>query len=240
MCLVVIAFRVHPEYPLIVAGNRDEFHARPALDAGWWTDEPDIAGGRDRSAGGTWLAVSRRGRFATVTNVAGRVMADGEARSRGHLVADFLRGDLPPLEYLRSIDGEAYNGFNLLVVDGPELAYASNRDDEPRHLPPGIYGVGNERLDSKADKVRRSKAKLETLLDGDELDVDALLGLLDDREGDPPTAAPFVLNPEFGTRCSTVVTARRDGNWRLVERRFDRAGVRTGESSLGFGVAVDG
>jgi uncharacterized protein with NRDE domain len=240
MCLVVLAHRVHAEYPLIVAGNRDEFHARPTLDAGWWTEEPAIAGGRDLSAGGSWLAVSRRGRFATVTNVAGRRGTVGEVRSRGHLVADFLRGEVPPLDYLRGIAGEGYEGFNLLVADGSELAYGSNRGDAPRLLPPGIYGIGNERLDSTADKVSRSKAKLESLLGADEVGVDALLGLLDDREGDPPTAAPFVEHPEFGTRCSTVVTVRRDGDWRLVERRFDAAGHRAGESALGFVVAEDG
>lgn len=240
MCLVVIAHRAHAAYPLIVAGNRDEFHGRPTLDAGWWTAEPDIAGGRDLSAGGTWLAVSRRGRFATVTNVAGNRGAVGKIRSRGHLVADFLRSDTPPLEYLRAIDGTAYDGFNLLVADGLELAYGSNRGAALRLLPPGIYGIGNERLDSMADKVSRSKAKLQSLLDADDLGVDALLRLLDDREGDPPTAAPFVLQPEFGTRCSTVVTAGRDGDWRLVERRFDRAGNGAGESALGFVVAEGG
>lgn len=240
MCLVVLAFRVHPEYPLIVAGNRDEFHARPTLDAGWWTDEPAIAGGRDLSAGGTWLAASRQGRFATVTNVAGRAATAARIRSRGHLVADYLRSDTPPLEYLQTIDGAAYDGFNLLVADDAALAYGSNRGDGPRLLAPGIYGIGNEHLDSNADKVRRSKAKLASLLDAGDVCVDALLRLLDDRAGDPPTAAPFVLHPEFGTRCSTVVTACRDGDWRLVERRFDRAGNRAGETSLGFGVAEDG
>lgn len=235
MCLVVLAFDAHAEYPLIVAGNRDEFHARPTRDAGWWDDEPDIAGGRDLLAGGTWLAVHRKGRFATVTNYRGVVTADGcndDLRSRGHLVTGFLQSDLPPLEYLRSIDGADYAGFNLLVADRNELAYCSNQGDEPRALPAGIYGLGNASLDSSCDKVQRSKQRMEGLLAEGRVNDAKLMQLLDERGSD--ISAAFVVLPEFGTRCSTIVRVDRQGAWRFLERRFDPAGFAQGESSLEF------
>jgi len=99
MCLVVVAFDTHPEFPLVVAGNRDEFHARPTQDADWWPDDTNIVGGRDLLAGGTWLAVHRNGRFATVTNYRDAEPKSGKLRSRGHLVTEFLQSGLSPIEY---------------------------------------------------------------------------------------------------------------------------------------------
>ena len=237
MCLVVIAHDVHPDHRLVIAGNRDEFHARPTQEAQWWDDEPDIAGGRDLLAGGTWLAVHRNGRFATVTNFRGVANAPEEPLSRGHLVTDFLKSDLSPLEYLQSLQVDAYAGFNLLVADGRSLAYCSNQGDSPRKLAPGIYGLANTRLDAHGERIGRPKDKLGRLLAQDRVENDALMGLLDDRVSASanPVEAPFVVTPEFGTRSSTVVTMHREGSWQLAERRFDPGGNQTGESL----VAVD-
>ena len=158
MCLIVVALGQHPDLPLIIAANRDEFHARPASAAGWWTDPADILGGRDLEAGGTWLALHRSGRIAAVTNYHGGEPFAGNARSRGYLVTEFLTSGLGPLEYLESIDGSSYAGFNLLTSDGATLAYMSNRGREPVELEPGIYGLSNALLDSPWAKVERSKA----------------------------------------------------------------------------------
>jgi len=249
MCLVVIAYDVDRELSLIVAGNRDEFHGRPTQDAGWWADDPNVGGGRDLLAGGTWLAVYRNGRFATVTNYRDVEPKHGKLRSRGHLVSDFLQSDLAPLDYLKTIDGTAYDGFNLVVADRSELAYLSNQGDEPRRLQPGVYGLANDRLDSPCDKVRRSKERLVGLLAEGRINTTELLRLLGDRDKGPleevtasrlpfttahAITAPFIVLPEFGTRCSTIVTANREGDWRLFERRFDAAGINTGESVLSF------
>ena len=127
MCLLIIAVRQHPGLPLIVAGNRDEFHARPTQDAHWWPDNPAILGGRDLQAGGTWLAVKRDGRFAAVTNFRDARKPRATLRSRGHLITEFLDADASPLDHLHSIDGEQYAGFNLLVADPGSAAYLSNR-----------------------------------------------------------------------------------------------------------------
>ena len=245
MCLVVVAFRVDRDTPLIVAGNRDEFHARPAQEAHWWPDQPDILAGRDLQAGGTWLGLHQRGRFATVTNYRDADQPVASLRSRGKLVTEFLRSELAPVEYLETVDVDAYAGFNLLVTDGTELAYLSNRGAGLRELPPGIYGLSNATLDTPWEKVERSKMRLSDLIENSGSNETELLRLLADREKGParevqsdglPFAAahaitaPFIVLPEYGTRCSTVVRAGKDGNWTFLERRFDATGSQTGES----------
>lgn len=252
MCLLVIAFGIDRDYPLIVAGNRDEFHARPTSPARWWQDAPDTLGGRDLLAGGTWLALHRRGRFAAVTNYRDAVPADPSLRSRGHLVTGFLQSELDPLAYLETVDPEAYAGFNLLVSDGTALAYLGNRGPRARELEPGIYGLSNATLDTPWTKVERSKRRLEALLDEADANDAKLLDLLGNRdlgpveEADddrlPPQiahaiTAPFIVQPEYGTRCSTVVRGVPGQRWSLVERRFDADGQTTGESRYAFDVA---
>lgn len=254
MCLIVLGYQRHPDLPLIVAANRDEFHARPTRPAGWWADRPEILGGRDLLAGGSWLAVHRRGRFAAVTNYRDVEPKHGKQRSRGELVTGFLDGRLTPLDYLGTIDGSHFDGFNLLVANSNELAYMSNQGDPPRRLDPGVYGLANARLDSPCDKVRRSKQRLGQLLDSDSINDTELMRLLADRDKAPldevdtsrlpialahATSAPFIVLPEFGTRCSTLVTANRSGAWRFFERRFDARGRNTGETSVSFSVTED-
>ena len=147
MCLIALAWRVHPELPLIVAANRDEFHARPAAPAAFWQDQPQILAGRDLEARGTWMGVSRSRRFAAVTNYRG-VTEPRAAESRGALVSRFLSNDHKPGAYVESLRKDLYSGFNLLAADGEELWWMSNRDGTPRRLDPGIYGLGNTLLDA--------------------------------------------------------------------------------------------
>ena len=119
MCLLVVAWLSHPRYRLVVAGNRDEFHERPAAPLGWWNDEPGILAGRDLRAGGTWLGLSRRGRFGLVTNFRDTEAPSApDAPSRGHLVPRFLRDHAGPAAYLDALQAEAarYAGFNLLLA----------------------------------------------------------------------------------------------------------------------------
>ena len=148
MCLILLAWQACEEHPLVVAANRDEFHARPAAPAAFWDERPAILAGRDLEARGTWMGISRSGRFAAVTNFRGA----GEpraAQSRGSLVSVFLDGTERPAKYVESLveRGSSYGGFNLLVTDGAELWWMSNRDGTPRKLDPGIYGLGNALLD---------------------------------------------------------------------------------------------
>ena len=254
MCLLVVAIRSHPLLPLIVAGNRDEFHARPTREAHWWPDQPDIVGGRDLQAGGTWLAMNRRGRFAAVTNYRDARHESGRLRSRGHLITDFLTSGRAPLDYLQSIDAGGYGGFNLLVAEGRDAAYLSNRGAAMRTLAPGVYGLSNATLDEAWTKVTRSRSRLQALIADDAVDETNLFRLLSDREkgsADEVEAndlsfttayaltAPFIVLPEYGTRCSTILTRDREGEVRFVERRFDEQGRTTGESGFSFESAAE-
>lgn len=249
MCLIVLAVGQHPNYPLVLAANRDEFHARPTEEARWWAARPGILGGRDLQAGGTWLAVSQNGRLATVTNYRDAKPPEPGHRSRGHLVTGFLDSALSPDDYLDSIDEDAYAGFNLIVAQADDVAYLSNREDGKRRLTPGVYGLSNALLDGPWHKVERSKAKLSELIARDEINESALLQLMNDREKGPKEevergrldfetahaiTAPFIVLPEYGTRCTTVVLAGADGRWRFIERRFDPDGKITGESDFSF------
>src|SRR6266850_454539 len=159
MCLIVLAWRAHPRFPLIVAANRDEFHARPAAPAAYWSDKPAILAGRDLEARGTWMGVSRSGRFAAVTNYRG-AREPSAAESRGALVTGFLADGAAPAGYIADVAGRAarYSGFNLLVCDRKELWWMSNRDGAPRRLEPGYYALGNLLLDSPEVQPLKAKA----------------------------------------------------------------------------------
>jgi uncharacterized protein with NRDE domain len=249
MCLVLLAWRAHPRWPLLVAANRDEFHSRPAEPLHWWPDAPQILAGRDLEAGGTWLAANRNGRFATVTNYRESLRVQKGERSRGALVIDFVADESTPLVFTRSIERQRYAGFSVLAATPESVAYVSNRGDAPRALAAGVYGLSNASLDTPWPKVVRSRERLRSLLDRDDVTPDRLFALLADRDPadeigtpvrdlPPPVAravsAPFVVTPEFGTRCSTVLILDANGQMQVSERRFDAGGRSTGESSIAF------
>lgn len=148
MCLILFAYRSHPDRPLVLAANRDEFYARPTRPAHWWEDPTpaEIFGGRDQEAHGTWLAVSRDGRLAAVTNWTEDNSAPKPPGSRGDLPRRFLAGTRPARDFVATIDLDRYAGFNFIAYDGSELVYTSNRTAEVRHLGAGVYGLTNTRL----------------------------------------------------------------------------------------------
>ena len=238
MCLIVVGWRVHPDYPLVVAANRDEFYQRPTAFADFWPDAPDVLGGRDLEAGGTWLGITRAGRFAAVTNVREPGAAPGR-HSRGQLTRAFLTGTHSAADYLDGIDMAGYSGFNLLVSDGDSLRYASNRGAAPTELAPGIYGLSNHLLDSPWPKLvsarQRAAGAIAALPDHA-----ALFSILADdeivRDDElPATGVPlewerllsaiFVRSAGYGTRASTVVTVGSTGDIDFAERSFGPGGV---------------
>ena len=206
MCLIVFAWRQGHDLPLIVAANRDEFHARPAAPAAFWEDQPGILAGRDLEARGTWMGVSRSGRFAAVTNFRG-AFEPRAAESRGSLVTRFLAGSEKPGPYTAHLQKTLYSGFNLLASDGEELWWTSNRDGTPRKLEPGIYGLGNALLDSP--DVEPAKKAFADAIPA----VEVLFSVL---------AKARILNPQYGTRCSTVLL--KGERTRYVERSFNADG----------------
>ena len=152
MCLIVLAWRQHREYPLLLAANRDEFHRRPAAPADFWPQQPALLAGRDLEAGGTWLGISRSGRFAAVTNIRDPDAQGSAPRSRGELTRDFLAGAAPPAAYLDAVAARRgdYLGFNLLLGDSEALWYLHGGGASwaaPRRLAPGIHGLSNAALD---------------------------------------------------------------------------------------------
>jgi uncharacterized protein with NRDE domain len=252
MCLLVVAWRSHPQYRLVIAANRDEFRDRPAAALGEWTDAPGVYGGRDLHAGGTWLALDRRNRVGAVTNYRELARRRRSAPSRGGLVPQFLRSPAQPGEFLRGIelDATGYAGFNLLVADSESLWYASNRSDQfARELAPGIYGLSNHSLDTPWPKLVKVRARFSELMLNATLETSLLLDMLADPHpaaaadqpstGLPPDweralSAPFVHHENYGTRCSTVVSVSNDGVTHIVERRFDDAGRPAGDTAYDF------
>ncbi len=251
MCLILLAWRAHPAYRLVVAANRDEFYQRPAAAMDWWGDAPEVLAGRDLGApdgaGGTWMGVARAGRFAAVTNVRMPTATRSVTRSRGELPARYLRGAQAPGEFLDEIaadDGD-FNGFNLLVSDLSMLWWHSNRvaAGTPRSLTPGVHGLSNAALDTPWPKVRTGVAAFTEVVTADAGQPDALLepyfGVLSDRqhaaeEDLPETGIPrewervvsarFISSPGYGTRSSTVLRVRLDGRFDMTERSFEPTG----------------
>jgi len=212
MCLILLAWKTQDRFALIVAANRDEFHARAAEPARFWSDQPQILAGRDLEAMGTWMGVARNGRFAAVTNYRGATEPKA-AHSRGSLVVNFLAEEIPPEKYLAGITADSYSGFNLLVCDGEELWWMSNRDGAPRRLAPGVYGLGNLLLDSP--DVAAHKTRFDVAL-APAPSVEPLFEVL---------AGARIVDPRYGTRCSTVMLRSKDGRVRYAERSFGQDGT---------------
>lgn len=250
MCLLVLAWRAHPRYRLVVAANRDEFHDRAAAPLAPWPAPAQILGGRDLRSGGAWLALDRARRFGVVTNYREAQRPRAGAPSRGELIPRFLSGEASAAEFFAQLQGAAaaYSGFNLLLADRDALWYGSNRTlPFARQLPPGVHGLSNELLDTPWPKLLRVRRAFEAWLGAPaEQSPAALFAMLADRtqsaadgalpeSGLPPElervlSAPFVLNPVYGTRCSTVLLLDSSGAVTFIERRFDASGAQSGES----------
>ncbi|HEY2807969.1 MAG TPA: NRDE family protein [Steroidobacteraceae bacterium] len=252
MCLLVLAWRVHPRYRLVVAANRDEFHERPAAALAKWPAPGQILAGRDLRANGTWLALDAARRFGVVTNYRELQRPRTDAPSRGELIPQYLRSSAGPEEFFAALAGKAsgYSGFNLLLTDAASLWYGSNRATPfARALAPGVHGLSNESLDTPWPKLRRVRAGFEDWLrDAPQEDPQRLFALLADRtrvsdaaelphtglarEWEHVLSSPFVHDPDYGTRCSTVLMLEASGACYLAERRFDAHGSSLGETEF--------
>ncbi len=236
MCLIVVGLAAAARYPFLVAANRDEQHARPTETAAWWPE--GVLGGRDLAAGGTWLAVDARGRFAAVTNIRDAQRPPG-LRSRGSLVTGFLLGNEPAAHYAERAarEGGAYGAFNLLLYDGAELHFASNRTARGR-LDAGLHAFSNAPPGTEWPKTSSALAGAEQLLTG-AAPMEPLFELLV-RRADTGSAelrhqrTHFVVDATYGTRCSTVVLVDAVGQLTFAERTFDANGTLVGEVRESF------
>ncbi len=234
MCLITFAHRAHPRYPLLVAANRDEYYARPTQGIHFWSDVPALLAGRDLQAGGTWMGITRQGRFAAITNHRNPPTTPAQPRSRGMLTLDFLAGEMDPDSYLRGLNGGEYAGFNLVLGDGERIFYYSNIEDRVRELAPGVYGLSNGLLDSDWPKQAAAALHLESLLPNT-VDHDQLEAAVSNRRPAPDDILPdtgvgaeleralssqFIVLPEYGTRATTTLTVDAGGEVNVRERGF--------------------
>ncbi|WP_068827590.1 NRDE family protein [Pseudomonas sp. BMS12] len=252
MCLIVFAWRPEHALPLVLAANRDEFYDRASLPLGEWPDLPGVYAGRDLQAGGTWLGVNGRGRFAALTNIRDPQLAKGP-NSRGELPVEFLRGELDAEAFLAELQPrlELYSGFNLLLGDRHALYYFNSEEGQVRRLAPGLYGLSNAELDTPWPKVLRASERLAACLEtpqpGD------LLELMRDRSQPPRALLPdtgigvdwelllssmFIVGPGYGTCSSSALLLGADGEVHLVERRYDTQGQVTGDVELHLGAGA--
>ncbi len=238
MCLIFFALDHHPEYKLVVAGNRDEFYKRQTAAAGFWNDHPGVLAGRDLEAMGTWLGLTRSGRISMLTNYRDVKNLKAEAPSRGHLVSEYLKNHVPADEYLQQVsaEGHRFNGFNLIAGTVDEFWYYSNYGNGVTRLERGIFGLSNHLLDTPWPKVARGKSGFTSIVDAKTVDAEALFRLLynEDVAEDtllPDTGLPlereralssmFIKTPDYGSRSSTVILVDRNNKVTFKERVFD-------------------
>jgi len=252
MCLILLAWRAHPEYPLAFAANRDEAYERPSAPADFWRDDPRIFGGRDLEKGGSWLGLALSGRIAAVTNFRDGVPKKTAPRSRGELVARFLRGTEEPGAYLKDVTAAArdYGSFSLIVGDLERLLFCSNRDHGIEEITPGVHGLSNHLLDTPWPKVKHGRERVAALLKGGETELTrGLFDNLVDRTIAPDSELPdtgvglrrerelspsFVAGERYGTRASTVLLINRQREVVFIERAFGARGVPLGNTERRF------
>lgn len=249
MCLAVLVLQPEAQWTWIVVANRDETHARPSADMQPWQTNPAILGGRDLRAGGSWLGVRTDGRFALLTNYREPGRHRPGAASRGQIVEDYLQDDKPANQYLAALQARAsiYNGFNVLVSHGERWWHASNRADPWSIGPiaPGVYGLSNALFNTAWPKVVRTRQAITALIERDIADPDEYSLVFRDArpaadENLPSTgltlerermlSSPFILSPEYGTRCTTVVMRNRDGRLLAQETTFEPDGSQRAKS----------
>ncbi len=238
MCLIFISVKNHPKYKLIIAANRDEFYSRKTTPAAYWSDYPEVLGGRDLEAHGTWMAVTRDGKIGMVTNYRDLKNLNPAAPSRGHLVADYLTNGDDAAAYLKEVHlrADQYNGFNLVVGKLDDLYYYSNYQSKIRQLSDGLYGLSNHLLDTPWPKVVKGKEAIQSIVDQDDFSADDLFEAMRDEQTAsddqlPDTglelgreralSAMFIKTPNYGSRCSTVVTVDYEDEISFSERVYD-------------------
>ncbi len=236
MCLITFAWDTDPDYKLILAANRDEFYNRPSTKAGFWEDAPGILAGRDLKAGGTWLGLTKTGKFSAITNYRNPFKVKENAPTRGLLPLSYLKGTTGPLGYLKALKDESwqYNGFNLLVGTIDAMYHYSNVEDKINPLKPGIYGLSNALLNTKWPKVEKAKERLKQTIEADwdsQVILDMMYDLEKAKDSDLPKTGVtlkwerelspmFIKTPHYGTCNTSVLLLKRNGHMKFVERSY--------------------
>lgn len=246
MCLIIFSWQPEGEFPLVMAANRDEFYQRPACPVHYWNDNPNVFGGLDLESGGTWLAVSKTGRFAAVTNYR-EVPVVKEKHSRGELVKNYLYGNQNPVDYLKTVleNSHQYSGFNLLVGDFSSIFYFSNRTQakEILELKPGYYGLCNHLLGTPWPKLIRARRKVIDHIQENRADPDFLISVMHDQgkvpdhelpdtgiglERERLLSSPFIASDSYGTRNTSILIMDKTGHLQWTEQNY-KAGGQEGD-----------
>lgn len=237
MCILSFSYKTHPDYPLIIAANRDEFYIRPTESAHIWEDAPHILAGRDAERGGTWLGVSSKGRMVAITNYRDPQLADSGVYSRGQIATDFLQTEVMGAFFAKDLQEkrDLYGPFNVLLYDGDKCIHYNNITDEITEVPPGIHCMSNATLNTPWPKVEVLKDALQKTLEKPDFSDEELFSILSDqtRAADellPSTGVPLELEQKlssvfiefegYGTRSSTVIRLN-DGSWDFTERTYE-------------------
>jgi uncharacterized protein with NRDE domain len=240
MCLIFLAIKKHPVYKLIIAANRDEFYQRQTAPAEFWLDDPNVLGGRDLEAGGSWLAMTKGGKISMVTNYRDPKNINPNAPSRGHLVSDYLQQEVDAETYLTNISwkGKQYNGFNLITGDLDNLWYYSNYQEGVHQLGSGVFGLSNHLLETPWPKIVRGKEKFSSAVSSEQVSPETLFNLLYDDviaedsllpntgigiERERVLSSMFIKSSGYGTRCSTVILADYSNRVTFQERIYNTA-----------------
>lgn len=252
MCLIVFSFKQHNKYPFILAANRDEFYDRPTRPARFWNQHPHILAGKDEKLGGTWLGITKQGKFAALTNYRDLTNIKQFAPSRGKIVKDFLAENQDTLGYLEDLKQSAnsFNGFNLITGSKDQLYHYSNETNDITEIEPGIHGVSNAVLNTPWPKVETAKSAFEDAIKGENIDQTRIFKMLKNSQPYPDNQLPntglskemekmvspiFIKSKNYGTRCSTLLTIRDDGVVTFIEKTYTPvAGTVTSEARFNF------
>ncbi|MHA6251576.1 NRDE family protein [Oceanobacillus sp. CAU 1775] len=253
MCLINFHLQKHPKYKLVIAANRDEFYGRPTDKAHFWPDASELLAGRDLLQKGTWLGVTKTGRFAALTNIRDLSLEGKDKKSRGGIVSGFLNQSVSPVDYLEEIrkNKDSYAGFNILVGDSEKLFHYNNLYNVISEVTPGTHSLSNDTLNTPWPKVVKGKTNLNHYVTNEEnLDPNKLFEILENAEQAPDSDLPdtgigaelerslsasFIKTPEYGTRSATVLLIDNNNNVDFIERTYTE-GVLESEQKFNFSI----
>lgn len=247
MCLIVFAYKYHPKYPFILAGNRDEFYARPTQKLHEWNSDPKIYAGRDLKEGGTWLGINEHGKIAVLTNYRDLTKIKENAPSRGNIATNILLSNEPIAEQLSGLipEFQKYNGFNLIAGDLHNLYYVTNEKDYFSEIQPGLYGISNAFLNTPWPKTNDALQHFTHAINGETPDEEAIFELLANTSTYPDRMLPktglspemekavssiFILTDDYGTRSSALVMMNQKGEIKFTEKTYRPGSVEITDS----------
>ncbi len=233
MCLILFAIRPSSSYRLVVAANRDEYYARPSRPVEFWRENPDILAGKDLSMGGTWMGITRTGRFAAVTNLRGKPKEINKIFSRGKIPIDYLESNESPKSFIAKLAKtlKGYQDFNLLIGDGIDYHYFNSRSSKDLPLASGFYGLSNQLLNCNWPKVQNGKQQLKTAIDSVPIEEE-LFSILSNNGDGRPFSKSFIAGSVYGTRSQTVLTWDTKGELKFTEKNFMQGGKRETTSNI--------